>query len=88
MSNEEFKIAVHAYLMELEDKLVAKNAAYGDAALSPIRVFSKADPLEQIRVRIDDKLKRIQTGNPADVEDSRGDLIGYLVLEQVKLRNA
>lgn len=85
MSNEEFRLAIHAYLMQLESKLVEKNQAYGDAALSPIRIFSKSDALEQIRVRIDDKLKRIQTGRPEDTEDSKGDLIGYLVLEQVKM---
>lgn len=85
MSSEEFRLAVHAYLMQLENKLVEKNQAYGDAALSPVRIFSKADALEQIRVRIDDKLKRIQTGRPEDTEDSKDDLIGYLVLEQIKM---
>lgn len=38
--------------------LLAKNAAYGNSALEPVRIFSKADPTEQIRVRIDDKLSR------------------------------
>lgn len=85
MSNEEFRLAIHTYLMQLENKLVEKNQAYGDAALSPLRIFSKADALEQIRVRIDDKLKRIQTGRPEDTEDSKEDLMGYLVLEQIKM---
>lgn len=85
MSNEEFEVAVRTYLARLADKLIAKNKAYGDAALSPIRIFSKADALEQIRVRIDDKLKRIQTGNPVDTEDSKEDLMGYLTLEQIKM---
>lgn len=85
MSNEEFRLAIHTYLMQLENKLVEKNQAYGDAALSPLRIFSKSDALEQIRVRIDDKLKRIQTGRPEDTEDSKEDLMGYLVLEQIKM---
>lgn len=38
--------------------LLAKNAAYGNSALEPVRVFSKADPEEQIRVRLDDKRSR------------------------------
>jgi heavy metal translocating P-type ATPase len=30
--------------------LLEKNAAYGDSALDPLRIFSKADPVEQIKV--------------------------------------
>jgi hypothetical protein len=34
----------------------SENQAYGDAALSPVRVFSRAPVVEQLLVRIDDKL--------------------------------
>jgi hypothetical protein len=40
------------------EMLLEKNAKYGNSALEPIRCFSRADPLEQIRVSIDDKLSR------------------------------
>jgi len=40
--------------------LVAKNQRYGNSALEPIRVFSRADPAEGILVRLDDKLSRIK----------------------------
>ena len=64
--------------------LIAKNRKYGDSALNPIRVFSKADPLEQLKVRIDDKLSRISSGHGNDLdEDTVMDLIGYLVLFRV-----
>ena len=43
----------------LADLLVAKNRQYGDSALQPLRLFSRADAVEQLRVRIDDKLSRI-----------------------------
>ncbi len=63
----------------IEALLLEKNEAYGDSALNPVRVFSKADAVEQLRVRIDDKLSRLMRGNPAG-EDVILDLIGYLVL--------
>lgn len=62
--------------------LLAKNEAYGDSAINPLRVFSKANPIEQINVRIDDKISRIARGTAAG-EDAELDLIGYLVLKRV-----
>jgi hypothetical protein len=65
--------------------LLAKNAAYGNSALEPVRIFSRANPEEQIRVRIDDKLSRILRGSAAG-EDVELDLLGYLVLLRVARR--
>jgi hypothetical protein len=66
--------------------LLRKNRAYGDSALNPMRVFSKANPVEQLLVRIDDKLSRIsRTGLGIDGEDTLSDLIGYLVLLKIAL---
>lgn len=75
----------HAILkvcMDLADFLIAKNKAYGDSAVNPLRVISKADPAEQIRVRMDDKLSRLVRGQAAG-EDALKDLVGYWVLLQV-----
>jgi hypothetical protein len=69
-------------LFELRSMLLAKNAAYGDSALNPVRVFSQADPVEQLRVRIDDKISRLMRG-AACGEDTVGDLMGYLVLLKI-----
>ena len=63
----------------IADMLVAKNRRYGNSALEPLRVFSRADAREQILVRIDDKLSRIRNQH-GDDEDAVLDLIGYLVL--------
>lgn len=60
--------------------LIAKNRAYGDSALEPVRVFSKTDTIEQIYVRIDDKLSRVQRGHEYPGDDTIFDLVGYLVL--------
>jgi hypothetical protein len=59
-----------------------ENIAYGNSALDPVRCFSKADPVEQIKVRIDDKLSRLMRGHDAG-EDTITDLIGYLVLLKI-----
>lgn len=67
--------------------LLEKNARYGDSALSPRRIFSRADAIDQIKVRIDDKLSRIATMGPdSEDEDTVADLIGYLVLLRVARR--
>lgn len=69
----------------LRDLLIEKNLAYGNSALDPLRVFSKADPEEQIRVRLDDKLSRLSRGSAAG-EDVEKDLLGYLILLRVARR--
>jgi hypothetical protein len=60
--------------------LCDKNAAYGNSALDPIRVFSRADADEQIKVRIDDKLSRVKFGSEYPGDDTVLDTIGYLIL--------
>jgi hypothetical protein len=64
----------------IESMLIEKNRAYGDSALDPVRVFSKSDAIEQIYVRIDDKLSRIKRGHEYPGDDTIFDLVGYLVL--------
>jgi hypothetical protein len=67
----------------LKELLLAKNRKYGNSALSPLRIFSKADVVEQIRVRIDDKLSRLANPQADEDEDVIQDLLGYLVLLQI-----
>lgn len=67
----------------LKTILIDKNHKYGNSALEPVRLFSRADPIEQINVRIDDKLSRIRSGQSDDDEDAELDLIGYLILKRV-----
>lgn len=68
---------------ELKEMLLEKNRRYGDSALSPVRIFSRSDTLEQIRVRIDDKLSRLRNQQNDEDEDVINDLIGYLVLLKI-----
>jgi hypothetical protein len=69
----------------IKNMLIIKNKAYGNSFMYPIGIFSQAPAIEQIRVRIDDKLNRLKFGmNHDDVpEDTILDLIGYLILMRI-----
>lgn len=82
----EFGFSVQEVVNEVRDTLIAKNKAYGNSALEPVRVFSTADPVEQLRVRIDDKLSRLKSSLNDDNEDTVLDLMGYLVLLRIATR--
>ena len=72
---------------EVKELLLQKNKDYGDTANNPISIFSKLDSTEAICARIDDKLSRIKNKGINDkTEDTVTDLIGYLILLKVSLR--
>lgn len=84
LTNEQiFKEKVFSITDGIAEMLIEKNIKYGNSALEPKRIFSKADSAEQIKVRIDDKLSRIANQNLEDDEDVIQDLIGYLVLLKI-----
>lgn len=80
--DDTFERDVRSILDEIRGVLTTKHVAYGNSALDPVRIFSIANPIEQIKVRIDDKLSRIARGADAG-EDTIMDLIGYLVLLKI-----
>lgn len=65
---------------ELKELLLEKNRKYGNSALEPKRCFSKASAQEQILIRMDGKLSRIQNRQNDEDEDVFMDLAGYLIL--------
>ena len=77
---------ITAVCNEIRDLLLEKNRKYGDSALTPKRIFSKADAVEQIKVRLDDKISRLMNQQSDDDEDVVMDLMGYLVLLRVALK--
>jgi hypothetical protein len=87
MTKTQFEIA--KICDDVKELLLYKNERYGDSALNPCRIFSKASPVEQLLVRIDDKVNRIHKGvGLLDTdEDIIIDLIGYLVLLKIGLKN-
>ena len=82
------QIEIAAVCDDVKELLLYKNGKYVNSALKPARIFSKANAVEQLLVRIDDKLNRIQKGAGliAEDEDVIMDLIGYLVLLKLGLR--
>ena len=79
--------AIRSVCVEVTELLISKNRKYGNSALNPKRIFAKSDDVEQLCTRIDDKLSRIANlGWDGDSEDAIKDLIGYLVLLKIKLK--
>jgi hypothetical protein len=71
--------------LDIASMLIDKNISYGDSALSPIRVFSTSDSVEQLKVRIDDKLNRISNAQGYPGDNDVDDMIGYLILLKIAM---
>lgn len=82
----DFQDLLNQELFAIRELLVEKNRKYGNSALEPSRIFSQASPVEQIKVRIDDKLSRMRNLQADDIEDTEQDLIGYLILLRIAKR--
>ena len=80
------QIDICAACDELKELLLEKNKRYGDSALSPLRIFSKADTVEQLKCRLDDKLSRLANQQTGEDEDVLTDLLGYLILLKIAQR--
>lgn len=87
-SRSNFEIMLDQELKEISELLLMKNKAYGNSALEPVRVFSKANSTEGILMRIDDKISRISSKGwiPDESEDTVSDLIGYLFLLRIAIK--
>jgi hypothetical protein len=69
--------------LEVAGMLIKKNISYGDSALNPMRLFATSDSVEQLKVRIDDKLNRINHAQGFAGDNDIDDLIGYLILLKI-----
>ena len=89
MTLTESEMKISGICDDIKELLINKNRKYGNSALKPCRVFSKSSPVEQLLVRIDDKLNRIMQGAGllAEDEDVVNDLIGYLVLLKIGMND-
>ena len=73
--------------------LLNKNERYGNSSLSPSGIFTSVKRESKIEARIDDKLARIKNyaikndKHNKDYEDAIDDLIGYLILYRIALRD-
>ena len=87
MTMNETELKISSVCDDIKELLIHKNRKYGNSALKPCIVFSKYSAVEQLLVRIDDKLNRIMKGAGllATDEDVVNDLIGYLVLLKISM---
>jgi hypothetical protein len=83
MMSERTQSAIAKVCDDIKSMLVAKNKSYGDSALNPVRIFATSDNVEQLHVRIDDKLSRISRGGSFVGDNDIDDLIGYLILLKI-----
>ena len=81
--SSETQLAITQVCDEIKEMLIAKNKSYGDSALNPVRIFATSDNVEQLHVRIDDKLSRITRGGSYIGDNDIDDLIGYLILLKI-----
>lgn len=75
-----FEQSVRRITDQTANILIEKNLAYGNSALDPIQVFSNVDRMEQLFVRLDDKLSRVKRGHEYPGDDTIRDIIGYCTL--------
>lgn len=74
------EIAILNECNRIAGMLIEKNRSYGNSALDPVRIFSHANNVEQLKVRLDDKLSRFARGKEYQGDNDLDDLMGYLVL--------
>jgi hypothetical protein len=85
---DRFGIKLLNVTREITELLMSKNKAYGNTALNPSNIFSKLSSTEALCARIDDKLARIKNkGINDETEDTIDDLIGYLLLLKISMKN-
>jgi hypothetical protein len=75
--------SIWAVCHEIAHLLIEKNISYGNSALEPARIFATSDNVEQLKVRIDDKINRVKNNQGYAGDNDIDDLIGYLVLLKI-----
>jgi hypothetical protein len=80
----EDQVKISAVCEAMKRFLQSKNKKYGNSALDPFRICSKADATQQILIRMDDKLNRISHSQKLRKNDFV-DLIGYGLLLMINM---
>ena len=83
MMSEQTQAKIAEVCDEVKAMLITKNKSYGDSALNPVRIFATSNNVEQLHVRVDDKLSRISRGGSFVGDNDIDDLIGYLILLKI-----
>ena len=86
MKIEEVNELIEIECDKIKQELIQKNIDYNNSLYRP-NMFNQ-NPIEGIKARISDKINRIASKGIDDkTEDSRGDLIGYLIHLKIMLNN-
>lgn len=77
-------IAVKETMQFISDMLLKKHAQYGSSIFRPMTILSQSNTEEQIRMRIDDRIHKLQNMSLHDLENELGrrtiyDLTGFLI---------
>jgi len=88
MNQEQMQQKIENKCLEICKFLLEKNKSYGNSAAENINIFSTLQPIEGVKLRIDDKLKRIKNQSQKVEhafmdENNIRDLIGYLILFEI-----
>ena len=78
-ADREWEAKLSQVMQGIHQMLVSKRQAYGASIDRPVGIFLQASSDE-----IDDKLSRIARGDGTGDEDAIDDLIGYLIMLQIK----
>lgn len=81
-----FNTYVNDRLKKLVDHVIEKNRKYGNSALNPIRIMSSSSTIEQLYIRLDDKLNRLINRQDDEDEDIPFDIAGYFILIYVHFK--
>lgn len=71
--------------VNIMEMLIDKNISYGNSAIEPVRIFATSDNVEQLKVRIDDKINRIKNNQGFAGDNDIVDMIGYLILLKIAI---
>ena len=80
---DDFESIIDLYNDKVEkilNHLLDKNRKYGNSALNPVRIISSENTVEQLYIRIDDKLNRVLNRQNDEDEDLPFDIAGYFIL--------
>jgi len=77
--------AIWSACHEIAQLLIEKNISYGNSAIEPVRIFATSDNVEQLKVRIDDKINRVKNNQGFAGDNDIDDLIGYLILLKIAI---
>jgi hypothetical protein len=85
LTQRQVESLIRKHMVEYGNFLIKKNRAYGNSAFEAINVYAKGSALDLMKLRMDDKLKKMLKGNDLaeEKEDAAKDFCGYWHLMEI-----